>query len=420
MSTAARRAVARPITFGFNDFSKFAFSDTSKIGLDKERSRLQLLTDSAGLYPTGANIYARGPLLFPRALRGWTAYGDTRSTPKDGNGNQVTAVKYRVNNGTSDLWWSGAAWAAPGANDWNTLAEIQANFATFPTTARKIRIVWNLSTTDGTLTPYVARASVLFSADVPAWDEEALLRTFVRSLRTNLRPETDVTVSWPTTGTTLAFSALDLEEPPANVQAVVGAWNITDDQDMVADLFSSYVGGTVTLASPVTAGKNVRLRVQYIPTVAVTTHPDFDEIASLPAVLVTGYEPRFVGRDTRGETVVNETTKVALTVPGPAQVEMALEITLVAARQLDLWRLAESVRSHFRRSPILTLETVDATLSLVVTSEFIVTPSTDEIHMHEGKLGVLLRGLEQWVDPIQTGYAVQRLVFAGSLSGASS
>lgn len=419
--------VARAVEPDFEDWNAWTFSDQTKLRIDRATNTLRLKKARTGPpgpdgrqaeeFPTTADLSARSPTINPLALRAWRGIDADFKEPKDSAGVAATTVRFRLYDGTAETWWDGAAWDnAPVAGEWNTLADIQDNFGTFPITDRKIAVIVNLKTTVADVTPYLSRMLLLYDVDVPSYGEEFLYRTFLSKLGA-IRPEADIVVKWAG-GLTLDFVALDLEEPPGaeSSHVVVAAYNHDDDAEHRTDILAGYAAPTVTLTLDPGAGKNVLLRVKYAPLVAVITHPDYDEISGLPAVLVQSIDERLLTEDTRREWVVKRTDGSALSIPGPRQVAWALSLRLVASRASDLLRLSETVEAFLRSTPVLSSPALDERADLVVLEPFSSTPRPDTAHVHDGTLTVELRSCSKWLSAATAGDGVKALKLEGDLA----
>lgn len=407
------KTVARFTQFPLDEKALLFFSDEAKLRCDKPTSSLQLRKQATGFYPLTSDLYVRGPLLNPTAVRQWFAFFADVTEPKV-DLVTVGTVRYRLNNGTTDYWWDGSAWdSAPVAGEWNTLAEIQAHFTTFTVVARKLRIVFNLKTTDKTVTPVVSSYSLMFKAAIVSFHEEILLRMLVPELRNGVRPARDIAYKWAG-GTTL-----DLDPPteqksePIRTTDVVAAFNVTDDPTMAIDILSGYNTSThvVTLTGAVSAGKDVVLRHKYIPTVAIATHPDYSEIPTLPAILLTQITSSLLGHSAVKTTIVAVATNAAVSMRAPRQTVLRVTLTFAAARLLDLERLQEATMAFLVQHPLLKIKSLDIDVGVVVQEDPSMAPRSDASHALESSMSVALWSACAWLHEPQTGYGVDTTNF---------
>lgn len=395
--------------------SAWEFSDPTLIHVDSRLAVLRLRPNANDRYSTAANVFARTPLLEASALRRVLGVAASVELPEG------TSIAYRLNDGAADLWWNGAAWAAAGAGEWNTLADVYSNLGTFPVTTRELRVVINLATTDDTATPLVRDVTVAYEVDVPSWDEEFIHRTLVRALRSNVAPVADLSVKWAG-GDSLAFGPVEAameESIGAKVREIVGAYNASADADLRSDVFAAYDVGTktVTLSAAQPAGDVVVLRAEYEPQVAVSTHQDYDEIPRLPAIVLSQVGRAFEGEDVLEQGTVHPTTYAAVAVPAPRQYTYTIALRLLAARHLDLLRLADAVDRFARDFPVIQSAATGVEVGIEIVEGFEQTPGSRSDRLHEGRMTLTMRAAEHWTRGAQAGmFGVARIQLAGDLT----
>jgi len=414
------RTIAHTTNFPWEDRGLLEFSDSDKIhlyrdgsgyGIPDVRLKLQPTLEPFGpLYPTDDDLYVRGPAIEPGALRDWVALFVATDEPDD------TLVQFRLYDvtGAQDLYWDGGAWSAAGAGDWNTLQEVQTNLGSLDAAVRGLRLVFNLHTDDATATPRVTGAVVLFTAAITSFNEEWLYRTFLRQLSAGAQPIADVAVRWPG-GTTYTWDHDAQEEPLGEATLdIVAAYDLNNDPDRETDLLQSYNTGSglVTLSQSVDADNDVLLLVVYQPVVAILTHPDFDEVAGVPAVTITTIDETLVREDPRTIAAPNVGDANARAVQSPRQVDFDLELTVVVPRGLDLVRVTEAVQTWIRNNPVLLSSATGGRVSVTIQEPFSSTPRGDAAHLHEGTLTVRLWNAEQWIFPAFDAYSAQNLVLS--------
>lgn len=409
------RTVGRWIEFPFEDRPLLQFSDAAKVRVHPDDHVLRLKPDSAGRYPTDANLYVRGPELNPTAARLWRAIQVHADEVLADDGTPVATVRYRLNNGTADYWWNGSAWAAPAAGDWNTHAELQTHLQAFPVTSRKIRIVFGLRTTDAAYTPTVHAVQLIYDADVMSDLEELVYRTLVQQLKT-IRAPVEVALAWPG-GTTADLDTALQQLEAVTFDGALAVFNHTDDSGHGTDLLSSYNASThvVTLTGSLDAGKKVVVRLQAVPLVAFTTHPDFNEVSHLPAITIEGITQQFKAEPLTRQAAVNVTTLTAVWMKAPRQSDFVVDLRLMAARGLDLVRLADAVEVWLRATRVLRIAALDARTAVVIDRQIDAAPRPDESSAQDARLTVRLKNVECWIYPAEAGYGVGQLVASGSL-----
>lgn len=399
MTSPTLKTIALMWGFGESQRSLVVPSDAAKIHLDGQAGTLKLRDDLAtGEYPTDTGLSIAGQRLSPSALTRWRAV-QTWTTVPDG-----ATLAYRVRTPTGDLYWHAGAWvAATLVTHWNTLADLQAGFPSL--TVRDIRLVYSMTTTDADVTPVVTRVVVVYEVDVPSWHEEWLFRVFVAALKAGVRTTADVVLDWPADGATATFDPAAIEEPPGTGQTVAAAYTAASPW---SNVLSSYNPAThlVTLTGPATAGDAITLRIQCAPLVAVVTHPDYDEISALPAIVIDTVDGDVVGERLVGTTAGDTTTADAVYVPAPRQMDMTIALRLCASRALDLMRLIDAVEAFVAANPVLSSEATGLAAGLSTVSPPSTSPRTDEAHEMSATMRVKLHATEHWVAPAVAAHIV--------------
>lgn len=320
------------------------------------RARLSLNAD--GKYSTSSSDRSvRTPTISPAKVRAWTAIElwfreeskvagvVQRDRPTDGEPEGTApfeaTVRFRLYDGTDELYWNGSAWVAFASddNDRNTAQEIQDNFAALPSSVRTLAVVAYLDTTEATLTPYFFGARVLFEARVLGGADDAVLRTVLQSLRSELTIRS--TMKWNTTAETASVAV-----PPAETAnevdhfvEVAGAWNLTDDPNELAPLTGSWSSGTWTFDAAVPASKLVLLEYTHRPDVVWVRHRDGVKIRRYPSVVLLQDAPVQI-QEPEAEVLVRDlyaAVPAAVSVSPPARTGADFEVRVIA----EFWRDAE-------------------------------------------------------------------------------
>ena len=321
-------------------------------GPDRWTSRVALPQVGSGGYTVdpdfGDDRTARTPTLEAAGLRTWLAIElayQELADPADSDADGAT-VRFRLWDGTIALWWSGIEWEAPAtAADWNTAAEVQANFPELPGTIRALAVIARLGTSSSDVTPAFYGARVAFGVrQVSAWDN-AVLRTVVASLRDELAITGVIEFT-----TDAEIDAIDVpgDEWPYEVTGVAAVFDLTADPDELAELPGTWAAGTWTPEDPIPADHVVRVEFAYLPDVVARRHQDLENLARLPAIyLSTSGTPEALIRaqdviEVRN-TLADPPTVVVL--PGPDLVTLTLQLRIVAELGSDTERIAQAVRT---------------------------------------------------------------------------
>ena len=340
-----------PLHLVGDDVSGAAWLHTAAGDTFGARARLEAV---GGLYPVdGEPRTASSPLLGPAAgLRTWQAIELFYSAPTD------TEILFRVADEDDDaLWWSGAAWVAATLDGhWSEAADIAAHFAELPSTLRSLRVVARLATLDDGATPAFYGARVAYGCREASDLDDALLRTLLASLRSELvvmgylEREADGT------------DALALgDEQLLDVREIQGAWNLTTDADELVDLApaATLTAGNVTASTPTPAiltwgsgdepasGDVVRVEFGYVPLLVMAQHRDIQSLDRLPAVYLSpqasALEPGQGEPMLIRDLAASPPTAQALAVPDLLTVR--LELRVVAELATEVARVITALRA---------------------------------------------------------------------------
>lgn len=388
---------SRPIGEAYvYDWTKVVFANGS-VSLRKDA-----LT---GRYPT-TSVVVRTPMFSPTAVRAWRGIRVVRTEPTDGFGTTLATVAYRLSTGATDYVWSGAAWAAT-TTLWNTHAELQEGFPSFPVTAHKVQVVFRLLTTNWRYTPSVDGCGIIYDADITSFEEIAFLRTLRPALE-QITIEADVGLLWPADGLTADVKTIALNgDAPVTVSDVDRAFDLDADPDQAVNVCSSYVPGTGTLTAThsIDAGTRVLVRALIHPIAVYATHPDYVELPSLPAIAIGPIRAvEGIRSPVRGE-VANETTEKVLFLASPRQVSYDVSLRVIANRVLDQFRLVGAMQTFFAQNPVLSFSELDGRLSVLPKEDEAHSPTQDATHIQRADMTVRMYWLSQWLLPVEEGDA---------------
>ncbi len=412
--------VARVLEFAAEERPYCTFSDSTKIRLSHETCRLSLKATAAGLYPTDANLYVKTRAISPQAVRRWTNFDATMSTPKSPTGAAVTSIGWKLNDGTNDRYWNGSTWAVAGAGNWNTTAVVQANIASFPVASKTLRPVVNLRTTDSRYTPTVSDVRVLFEANYSSGIENLVTKALRRRIET-IEATTEIAVSWPATGATYDLDGL-VQEEDVTIVDVDGAFLHATDPDCENDLLVSYNTGTkvVTLSSSQTAGTVVLLRVAYRPTAAISTHQDYDVLGQMPYVAIEEIKTDIRAASSQTITFAEWNTGMGRALPCPAVVDCTVTLRSCTKSSKESARLAQAISTSFRNTPMLDLDALDERVGVVLEMDAAIEPRFDEVNQHDGPIAVRMIGARLWGRASTQAYSVQQIEFTGTIEATAS
>jgi len=351
--------------------SDLVFSDTAEIYLESRLFQgpgVKLRPDSStGEYPTTGEQWVRHRVTEPLALLGWQGFDYEADLP-DG-----TSLGFRLSDGVDDWYWDGAAWSTPGAGDWSTVQEINDNVSTFPSmlaTAdrKKLQVVTRLVSTDSSLTPRLRTIKLLYRARIN-FSEDVILRSLIPALKSGVTTFKDFAKKLPATTSVLEVGPGQAHSvAPYEVADVVGVWNHTDDPDHLVDLFDSFDEGAqeIALTTSVDQGKKIWISFLAPTDVSIAKHPDYYEVATIPALVVERLRPvgKLHGTPGRRDAVINRDQKTATVVAEVDETSYDVDILAVVDRVADRFRLGDRLRQWVDENPLLHLVGLDDLLPI--------------------------------------------------------
>jgi hypothetical protein len=382
--------------------------------LNPRTFRAQLAENSDGRYPLTADLYVKSRLTNPRQVRRWIGFEANVVHARDNLGADITGALFRLDDGTSEFFYSSGAWIAAGASDWNTEQEIADNIATFDVLAsdRKLRVVVNLSTTDARYTPQLVWVKVLYESAVD-FQDDVIYRSLVPMLKAQIRPISQVVVKMPATGTTLNKSAFLIETGYAltGIDAVFDFTAFPEEARacVAPNLLSSYDGGTgvLTLTTSVAQDNELWIRFVYAPPIAVTTSQDYIEAEKLPSIVLTEIAALDMVEVPDGEDkVANRVAGTAVILPSPQQGDLEIVLLGMTEKGVDHQRLLEEVNAFFARNPLLVAAGIDERyrLHLITEYEQVGEPGSEEIHT--GRARFRIKNFRRWLVDAFDGFVV--------------
>lgn len=281
----------------------------------------------------------RTPRLAATGIRSWQRLELYDDAP---TGSSVT---YRLRTGGVEYYWTGAAWAAATlAAHWSTRAQVVGNVATLTAAGRDLAVVARLATTDAAVAPWFYGALVVAGVREVGDLDDALLRSCLASLRAVVTYTTVVERLAPTGGLSSVRLSGDGADFDVEATAVEAAYDATDDAGEATPLSGSLASGVFTLATPLAAGKVLRLYVVARPSIVARAHRDAVELDRLPAVYLA---PAGVPAATwagQGPTVVRDVdAATGASLAAPESLEQDLGVRVVAELGSDLQRVLRAL-----------------------------------------------------------------------------
>jgi hypothetical protein len=317
-----------------------------------------------------------------------------------------TSIRFRLNDGTSDRAYVGGTWAAAGANDWNTQAEVAANIGSFPTSSGSIAVVIGLATTDASQTPWCEYADLLMQAELE-WMYSLIASSVVPELRECLRAPVDFAVDAPG-GTKV--SLLDVETP-FNILSVDAVYSHLADPKHLTSILQSYdaASKSIVLSSSVARGAPLWITFTAEPEVVVNwASQDYVEVEKIPALVVDAITITQV-QNWAQQAVKNAAASTAVVKRRPLRLTIRFEVVLLAEKTRTLLAMMSKAMRFVSDHPELRWRDLDQTVSLRATGgpSFAQRPNLSD--KHEAVLSLELQNVYFWVAPDETMPLVERL-----------
>ena len=290
---------------------------------------------------------ATTPRLAGEGWRSWIALELLGDEP-DG-----TTLRYRLEGGTAAWWWNPAAGGGSGAwavatttSHWSPAADLEAHFATWPSTERELGVTCKLGTTDETATPawYGWRAAI--GCRHRPDDSDACFDGLLATLADEVRP---VTVAQVQYAGAVALQGSPNDGGPRWVE-VSAVYNLTDDPDETTPIAGTFneAAQTWTPTSAPTLGDVLLLEGKFAPRLIALDAEDEDTVvAEIPAIVfeVATAPTRIESGHVSG---VRDTRSVVPSVYGsatPAMIVQEVNLRVMADRGEDAARMADALRA---------------------------------------------------------------------------
>jgi len=294
-------------------------------------------------YPTTAAWFGTYLRAVP-AVKAWRALEVLADTPTG------TQVLYLLADEDGDAYrWDGASWsplshsAMQLGSNWNSEAQLQAGFPTWPGTS--VQVLFRMRSLSGTATPVVYGARAMAQVWVPSAVEDVLLDTVVPALRAVQVPvRLQVSADGDATVDLGGLRTYAFTEPGSSkaLFVPVAAFDLTADPEATVDLMASWNSTTkvLQLSSTPTAGHTLQVEALVNPLVARHTSADHLELARLPAVVLENVTIRIEPSGQDGVNVVRDRAGgLAWEVDPPTEIRVTLDLVAVAGYDVDVQRL---------------------------------------------------------------------------------
>jgi hypothetical protein len=394
--------------------ARLTLSDSTKIRLNAETNQIELVIQSyepatgKAIYPLDTDLTVTTWLASPSALLEWLSFAvEPRAglQPVDEAGAAVTSLGFKLNDGTDDRYWDGAAWSVAGATDWSTEAEIATNISTFPATPQKLAVVACLATTDKYQAPTLKSIDVLMDIGIEDYIESLIHDALVGSMKASIRPVFSYGLAAPG-GAVLKLKKL---EQNVNIVSVQGVYDHEADPKHRTSLVSSYNSASlnITLTGSVARGTKLWVDLVIEPEVFVNFgDQDYIEVHKIPAVVLESID--FTGNSIYGTQVAKDIGAGTASVRKmPLHLDIEISVRLIAGDTRTLMRMRGKALEHGANTPLLLWEQVDDETSMRITNEGSFNPRPNLEGVHDATYGLVLEDFTLWLRPEETKYLIQ-------------
>jgi len=302
-------------------------------------------------YPLDSDLTITTYPFYADKVREWSKVFIDRIIPTG------TQIKCRLTDEVNEFWYNGTAWVANVLN-WNTIEEVTANINKFFTTEKKLAFIFNLSTTDETVTPKLLSVEALLEANFYVL-EELFYRSLTKNFKEHFTPiaRHRVKLAADTSSIDLA-GAYKIIENDYGITNIDGVYNHSEDPDHRFNLFSSYNPSTkiITLTSSQDAASVIHIEFFYQPVVVFTTNTDYVELSKTPTIEFRSVSDPKAGihREMSEQTPFFDEINNELVIPPvPTYQDFIVNCSIYANRGIDMIRLNEEIYSYFSEIPFV-------------------------------------------------------------------
>lgn len=316
------------------------------------RAALEETPAGSGVYVLDADAPSARTATTPRlAGAGWRSWLALELMGDEPDG---TSLRFRLEDGTAAWWWNPAAGGGAGAwatattsSHWSPAADLEAHFATWPSTERELGVSCKLGTTTAARTPAWYGFRVAIGCRHRPDDSDAAFDGLLATLADEVRAVTVAQVEYGGTAIALRGSPADGGPRWSGVDVV---YNVTDDPDEATPIAGSFNGSAQTWTPTVapTLGDVLLIEGTFAPHLVALDADDVDTvIAEIPAVVfeATGTASRIESGHRSAVRDLRSTVPTSLATATPAVLVQEITVRVVTDRGEDGARLADALRA---------------------------------------------------------------------------
>lgn len=334
-----------PVLFSFDaradSYGRWTLSDRTKITVDVGSffcdqegfvGRLRLRSGVITAATAKTFVYQAS------GLRGFTAMEVVSYVPSG------SVLRIRSWDGTARKYYSGGSWQTAGTDDWNTVAEFEANFTTFPVVGRKLGFEFKLQANSDGETPIVYGVKTILQISFWSISDE-VMKIVIAALKANVTVSTVEKFTTKSTVSALDYSdGITPEYSGFVISGVDAVFNLTDDVDQASPLPGTWssITKTFTLTTPVPSGKQILAHLRYAPAVAYVGNKDY--FADTTPLIV--FTTPSTDRQDSGEMIVRQKSAnppVAKVVHAGFKVRKSMTIRIISEDGADCESLSDAI-----------------------------------------------------------------------------
>jgi len=405
--------------FDFNEDlrERLTFSDPAKIRLLPQSltypyGTLQLKGQSIHpsngktIYPLDTDLTVTLSPTEPQQLVQWLVFD---VTPRPGLQPAGTSVTFRLTDGTTEYYWSGAAWVpATDPAHFNDQATVTANITQFTqdVAGNKLGLVIKLATTDKYETPTVDVIDLLYECRID-YLRSLVADALIPSLREGLHTRIDHVIHAPggdkvrlqdieTAYKIVSFDAAYDHEADPNHRT-----NLLTGADLDSKVLS--------LSTSVDRGKRLWIEFTIEPKLYLNYgSQDYTEVEKIPAVVVDSFE--LSGAEVSAEISARDIGTMQATVRrSPFRLDLQFSVLLLAEKNRTLLAMMDRALEHASTNTVMNWPACDepVTLRMMDEGDFSQRPNLSDKH----QTGYTLRmeNVYLWLRPEEVKPLVQQV-----------
>jgi len=393
------RTFFHKILFHDRDRNNVVISDTAIVRLNPDFDSMfefEYYFGCVQLQTPNENVnreYLETEVYKPQAVQTWNGIQFIYDEPEN------TAIYIRVVVGSTDLFWDGAAFRAAVAGEWNTIEEIQSNFASLAPSNEGVKFKIAPSSI-GNETPRVFEIRIIWSGFVSEL-EELLIDSLVASLKI-ISSVGDIALEATTAGTNVGFDpATDLSD--FIFVDVAAAYNERTDADHKKNIFGSFDAPNkqIVLTESANQGDSIFVKFIYNPSVFIAANQDFYEVAKYPVITLEDISETRIRRPNGKEKIVTgfSPNRTGYKFTAARQSDFEITLGIISGLNVDQTRLASATVRFLESLKQIVLSDTDERVDLILVDLYRSNFNPGRSDVRRGEIRLRLLNVTFWNDP---------------------